>query len=47
MKKSFKCYDIPAYGLKEPSLKAYEGRKKTVEELALICGVPYRDGKVG
>ena len=24
-----------------------EGRKYTIEELALICGLPYIDGKVG
>ena len=30
-----------------PSLKFFRGEKKTVHELARLCGLTFKDGKVG
>lgn len=33
--------------LREPSLLPSKEPKKSIKELAAMCGLPYRDGKVG
>ena len=32
---------------REPSLKTFDGQKKTIQQLAKECGLKYEDGKVG
>jgi copper oxidase (laccase) domain-containing protein len=34
-------------GFRVVKLNQVHGKKISVEELAILCGVPYRDGKVG
>jgi hypothetical protein len=38
---------VPHEQLREPSLKFFKGQKKSIMELAAICGLVYRDGRVG
>jgi hypothetical protein len=35
------------YGYRQPVLNHFTGQKKSIMELAAICGLTYKDGKVG
>jgi hypothetical protein len=37
----------PNRRFREPTLNFFTGQKKSIMELAAICGLTYKDGKVG
>jgi hypothetical protein len=38
---------VPHEQFRQPSLNHFTGQKKSIMELAAICGLTYKDGKVG